>query len=355
MTYFKPVNPKATPEVKALLKFLYEIKGKYILSGQHNYVSSRSKWTEQIKEMTGQLPAVWGGDFGFCYKGDNPQEYQHCGPMNLTDPSEPVAYNNITPESGREILLDEIETKHKQGHIITLMWHSCFPPDENYCDYSDLWTWDRRPDKKTWEELTTPGTELYAKWEKGVDLISGYLKRLQEKKIPIIWRPYHEMNGLWFWWCFQKGEQGFAKLYKNLYNRMVKHHKLNNLIWVWNTNAPRDIPGDEAYEYKDFFPGIDYIDVLAADVYSDDYKQSHHDDLLKLAEGKPVSLAEVGGLPDVNIIDEQPQWTWFMVWGNYIIGANDPERVKRVYDYDKVLNLENIKNETGLDWKVIKK
>ncbi|MFP4547404.1 MAG: glycosyl hydrolase [Fidelibacterota bacterium] len=346
------INPKAGKEARALLKFLYDIKGKYLLSGQHNYISSGSKWSEKVHEITGKIPAVWGGDFGFCFKGENPSEYHHCGAMNLTDPSEPVAITDITPESGRERLIQLVEEKHKQGFIITLMWHSCFPPDEDYCDYPDIWTWDKRPDKQTWQELTTPGTDLYSKWEKGVDKIAGYLKQLQGKKIPVLWRPYHEMNGTWFWWCNQKGKAGFAKLWKNIFRRLTEFHQLNNLIWVWNTNAPRNIPGDEAYAYEDYFPGIDFVDVLAADVYADDYKQSHHDDLLKLAEGKPIALAEVGGLPDINIIKNQPEWTWFMTWGNFITDANEPQKVKRVYDFEKVLNFDNIKNDKETNWRL---
>lgn len=70
------------------------------------------------------------------------------------------------------------------------------------------------------------------------------------------------------------------------YDYLSNHHSLNNLIWVWNTNAPRDIPGDEAGPYEDFFPGTEYVDVLAADVYRKDYKLRKVDDFLvsKLAK-----------------------------------------------------------------------
>lgn len=87
------------------------------------------------------------------------------------------------------------------------------------------------------------------------------------------------MNGVWFWWCNKPGENGFKKLWIMTYNYFTKVHKLNNLLWVWNTNAPRDKKGDEAGPYADFYPGPEYVDVLAADVYHRDYKQSHHDDL----------------------------------------------------------------------------
>ena len=125
--------------------------------------------------------------------------------------------------------------------------------------------------------------ELFAQWEKQVDSIVIYLKMLQDANIPILWRPYHEMNGIWFWWG-RRG-QSFKQLWRNLYERL-HHHKLNNLIWVWNANAPRNTPGDEAEPYEIYYPGHDYVDILATDIYHNDYKQSHYQDLLDVAEGE---------------------------------------------------------------------
>lgn len=48
----KPVNPNATPEARKLLKFLYEVQNRYILSGQHNFIATGSKYTEMIQEKT---------------------------------------------------------------------------------------------------------------------------------------------------------------------------------------------------------------------------------------------------------------------------------------------------------------
>jgi mannan endo-1,4-beta-mannosidase len=36
--------------------------------------------------------------------------------------------------------------------------------------------------------------------EAGKQFAAGHLKKLQEANIPVIWRPYHENNGTWFWW-----------------------------------------------------------------------------------------------------------------------------------------------------------
>jgi mannan endo-1,4-beta-mannosidase len=74
---------------------------------------------------------------------------------------------------------------------------------------------------------------------------------------------------------------------------MINTHHLDNLIWVWNSNAPT---GGNAGPYADFYPGPRYCDILATDVYGE-FKQSYHDDLAVLANGKPIALGEVGRVP----------------------------------------------------------
>jgi len=59
---------------------------------------------------------------------------------------------------------------------------------------------------KEWEELITPGTKLNSRWINRVDTIATYLKELQALGVPVLWRPYHESNGVWFWWGNRKGE-----------------------------------------------------------------------------------------------------------------------------------------------------
>jgi len=78
-----------------------------------------------------------------------------------------------------------------------------------------------------------------------IDAIAVQLKRLQAKKIPVLWRPLHESgSGGWFWWS-AKGPGPVKELYRILYNRLVTYHKINNLIWVWNSPEPAYYPGDD--------------------------------------------------------------------------------------------------------------
>ncbi len=60
---YSPVNENATREVKKILNLLYDIKGRYILSGQQNYNSDRNLFSDSAHNITGKYPAVWGNDF----------------------------------------------------------------------------------------------------------------------------------------------------------------------------------------------------------------------------------------------------------------------------------------------------
>ncbi len=336
----EPSNQNATPEARKLLAFLSEIQGRYTLSAQHNYANSGSKNTDLMKVITGKSPLIWGSDFSFAYKGPKPEDFQHCGPLNLTAWGEPLYFLDTTPEIVRQRLVDTAIRLHKKGHLITLMWHAA-PPSAggDICDGNEIWTWDRRPSQKDWDELTTDGSPLNLAWQKQVDRIAGYLGQLRDAKVPVLWRPYHEMNGKWFWWCNKPGDQGFKKLWIMMYDRFVKLHKLDNLIWVWNTNAPRTKLNDEAGAYAEYYPGAAFVDVLAADVYHNDWKQSHHDDLLKLANGKPIALGEVGDSPTPELLGQQPSWTWFMPW---FLQVWNPDALRKIYADKRVLTKDDV-------------
>lgn len=195
-----------------------------------------------------------------------------------------------------------------------------------------------------WAELTTLGTELNKKWLAQIDVVAGYLKQLQAAHVPILWRPYHEMNGVWFWWGNKKGKDGIAKLWQMMYDRYTNYHKLNNLIWVWGANGIRDIPGDEAYAYKDFYPGHHFVDILGSDVYHADYEQRDYNELLDVAHGKLIALTEVGSLPSDEVLKAQPKWAWFVVWSSWLWTDNTKQRVKDIYNNQNVLSHGDMKD-----------
>ncbi len=284
------------------------------MSGQQNYNSDRNVFSDSVNRITGKYPAIWGSDF-----------------INWGD-----------KDLGPDIVAEAIK-KWRDGYIVTLMWHEGKPTDNPPYEFSKNVI--AKMSDADWNELVTPGSNLNKKWLAQIDVIAGYLKQLKVAGVPVLWRPYHEMNGVWFWWGNRKGENGIAKLWKMMFDRFTNYHHLNNLIWVWGANGLRDIPFDEAYDYKDYYPGANYVDVLGADVYHFDYEQKDYEAMLKLANGKPIALTETGELPKPEILKVQPQWVWFMVWTSWLWTDNTHQRVKDVYYSPHTVNHEEVKEK----------
>jgi mannan endo-1,4-beta-mannosidase len=306
---FKPVNHETSPEAQNLLNYLYRINGKYMLAGEHG---GGNHFLDSAKAITGKYPALWGSDF--IWSGSK--------------------------DIGQRVVNEAIE-KYKKGYIVTLMWHQGRPIDNPPFGWKE--SIQAKLTDEQWNELITPNTDLNKKWLAQIDVVASYLKQLQAANVPVLWRPYHEMNGVWFWWGNRPGKDGIAKLWKMMYDRYVNYHHLNNLLWVWGANGPRDIPEDEAYPYKDFYPGAKYVDILGADVYHSDYEQKDYNDLLKLANGKIIALSEVGELPKPEILKAQPMWAWFMVWTDFLWNNNPRALVKEIYTRPETITLSGTK------------
>jgi mannan endo-1,4-beta-mannosidase len=304
---FAPVNPDATREAKALLEKLYQLSGKKTLSGQHVYCNDLTSPLDSLYSITGKIPAMWGSDM--------------------------MGYDHGSADTRQEVI-DEAIRQHQKGSIITLMYHIVKPWDHDSLSYAR--SVKGMVTDEQWEKVITPGTKEHNQWLVKIDYVASFLKQLQNHNIPVLWRPFHEMNGDWFWYGNRPGEQGIQKLWKMMFNRYVEYHKLNNLIWVWNPNAPRK----NAFDYHLFYPGNDFADVLAADIYANDYKQSHHDQLIELGGGKPIAIGECGQLPTPEILSTQPYWVWFMCWSNHIWRANDPSETSRLYQDNRVITLK---------------
>jgi mannan endo-1,4-beta-mannosidase len=311
--YIEPANPDATPEARALLKYIQGLSGKNILSGQHNYPATGDRNTQFAADYIGKTPVIWSCDFGFAKDGDKDSYLS------------------------RPAIVQEAIRQHKKGAIVNLCWHAVPPTADEPVTFQPLPGKDPdaplasvqgRLTDKQFHDILTPGTELYRKWMKQVDVIASFLKQLQDAKVPVLWRPYHEMNGDWFWWGGRyEGKYTTVALYKQIFDRMVRYHKLNNLIWIWSVDRPSQ-PGREFAKY---FPGTKYLDILAIDIYGNDFNQSYYDGIKALSGGKPVTLAEVGTPPSPEILDKQPDWVYWVVWAGMTRGTSETA-------YDKLLN-----------------
>ncbi len=307
-----PVNPNATPEAKALLDLFYRISGKYTLTGQHNYPNTKDRNSRFAAGYIGQTPAVWSTDMGFAEKGD---------------------YDSYL---ARPDIVKEAIRQHKKGSIITICWHAVPPTADEPVTFQprgpvapdSLASVQGQLLDEQFKELLTPGTRLYNRWAAQVDSVAVYLKKLQDAHVPVLWRPYHEMNGDWFWWGGRVGEYSTADLYRQLYDRMVTFHQLNNLVWVWSV----DRPSTPVRQFSNFYPGNDYLDILSLDVYGSDFNQAYYDSLMALSQGKPVVLGEVGNPPMPDILDDQPNWSYWVIWAGMVRNLSKKQHRELVND-----------------------
>ena len=133
---------------------------------------------------------------------------------------------------------------------------------------------------------------------------AAYLKLLRDADIPVLWRPFHEAAGGWFWWG--KDAASFKSLWIAMFN-YFKTEGLDNLIWVWTTE------GNDT----DWYPGDQYVDIVGRDVYNKETADcvSEYTSIAENYGNKIVSLSECG---TVGLISEQwasgARWSWFMPW-----------------------------------------
>lgn len=299
----KLVTPNPSSEATSLYQFLYDNYGKKIISGVMEM--KESNW---LKTNTGKSPALVGFDFLFCGRNYS-------------------WYNENTPYNETKALYD------KNG-IPAFCWHWRDPSRKTEEFYTEKTTFDI-------SKISDETSDEYKAMISDIDYISGMLKKFQDNKIPILWRPLHEAAGGWFWWG-AKGAAPCKKLWQIMFDRMVNYHKLNNLIWVWTRE-----PNDDAW-----YPGDEYVDIVGRDIYKEGDHSSQilefNDMTSRYGGKKMVTISESGSFPDVdNLIADGAGWSWFMPWtGDFtrLAKYNSLDLWKKMFASDYVLTLDEMPN-----------
>ena len=328
------VNPNATQEAKNVYEFLLEQSGKQILTGVQSSHSHKNDFVDAVAQHTGRHPALAGYDFLFLQFSPTPDNWSWVQNYNdISAPKEQWAANGL----------------------VNYMWHWNVPNSkadwdngvnnynfDGYAFYTDKTSFDIN-------EALKEGTWQNDFIMKDIEEIAGYLKLLQDENIPVIWRPLHEAagnydlygpNGAWFWWG-KGGAEPCKALWRLLYDQLVNVHGLNNLIWVWTVDVT---PGAE-YQYLDWYPGDEYVDILGVDIYetNTDAKTRQYQAMVNLTKGKKlVTVSECGNIPDpAKCMDAGNKWSWFMVWcnsdsnGNIVLTPSDGNFNLNTGDYWK--------------------
>lgn len=305
----------STPD--AVIGYLHQISGNHVISGVHNKepLSNPSQYTAQAHAATGRWPGLWGGELGF--RADD--------------------------IANRQTMVDQAETEWANGSLVNLTWHMC-RPDVASCEFDGGVNGSKLSDAE-WQQLITPGTTLNNDYKAKLDTAVPYFQQLKDAGVPVLFRPLHEMNEGWAWWGGRPGPDGSAKLYQITHD-YLESKGLNNIIWVWNIKDT-DANGGSAGAAS-FYPGDNYVDVASLDPWDHGFPTTDwYQALLGVAHGKPVSLAEVGTVPTPAQLAAQPQWTWFMIWADYITSANTTAGLQATFNSSRVLSQGQFTVPTG--------
>jgi len=312
-----PSNKKASNEVKTILEYLKNISGKKIITGQYTKTTLQ-KELQYIKKITGKEPALCGFELLSYSININ---YETCSEECLKE----IEENKNTLQNAWDWALN------KKG-LITFTWHWFSPlggSDKSF--YSKNTTFDA-------SQAVIPGTDENVALLADMDNMANHLKTFCDKHIPILWRPFHEAEGDWFWWG-SKGYEVALKLYRLMYDRYTNYHKLNNLIWVWNSPIPEGYVGD------------DVVDVISRDLYMEKHQHSdyrkEYEELIKITPAnKLAALGEVGIIPSITqLAKSKIPWAWYMTCSNEFAASEDwnyNEELNKLYNSDYAITLDKL-------------
>lgn len=206
----------------------------------------------------------------------------------------------------------------EMGGIVAFSYHM-ENPTGNYTD-EGLCRGELGGEDK-WIEVTTDGTALNKRFNEILDYAAVFLNEFDKDGYPVIWRPLHENNGDWFWWCaiqtFQENgvsvtraidQEIFINLWKYVYHYFTDVWGMKNLVWAYSPNVTNsDWPKPTTYGY----PGDEYCDIVGTDWYTGGNFEVHgsskcYEALMKIS-GKPVALTEFGPSGDLKATIEQEQ------------------------------------------------
>ena len=278
-----------SPEAEALLQYLKEIEGEKTLSGTTanvNWNINEAKW---VNKHTGKWPAL--NFFDFIHLPFSPSNW--------------IDYSNIT----------EVYNWHKNGGIVGCMWHWNMPTNDGQDWTCTPGSGEKQTSFDVRKIFDTESTE-YKQMMNDIDKVASTLKKLKQRKVPVLWRPLHEAGGQWFWWGLDA--DACNELWRVMYKRFHEAG-LNNLIWVWTSAAAWNRPYSEGYKW---YPGDEYVDIVGIDIYNNSSASNIYSTCYKMLRKKSpdklIALTECGSLAPISQQWKAgARWLYFAPWYDY--------------------------------------
>lgn len=310
------------------------------------------EWDENrsdVKAVCGDYPAVMGFELGGIEMGDEKS-------------LDSVPFTRIT---------QEVKNHYQRGGIVTISWHPRNPVTT--IDGGGL-AGQKFPEGTAWDvsdstvvRSVLPGGAQHEKFQTWLQRLSTFLQTLKTddgQPIPIIFRPWHENTGSWFWWGEKLCSVEEYKALWNMTQDFLRSEGFDNLVWAYSPGMASDLTEEK---YLERYPGHDRVAVVGIDGYQwgtkEDFVNQLDQNLKMLCQfaeknGKIAALTECGlkNLSDPTwwtstlkpVVDKYPI-SYFLVWRNAkheyfgpAPGEPDEQSFKELYDAANTLFLKDI-------------
>ena len=270
---------------------LRALKGPRFLYGMHDATGYGVGWSgdddrSDVEDVTGSLPAFFSWEL-----------------------------NHFTRKRSIDRFTYRIENVHRMGGVNSLVWHQ-YDPDGKGFYVTDV----DSPDSLV--HAMMPGGSHHNFYKEKLKRIGHFLKSIRDdqgRTIPILFRPFHEHNGWWFWWgSLTTTEKSFIDLWRFTVDYLRDSINVHNVLYVFSPDGHR-IDTTSTYLYG--YPGDDYVDVFGLDYYFGNgtsfeierlRNRLHTITALAEEKGKVAAISEIGDRKDWDDIDALEIDGWHM-------------------------------------------
>lgn len=240
----RPIDSKATKETVALFKNLQMLSKNHTLFGHHNATEYGHGWSgdedrSDVKSVCGSHPAVIGVDFN--------------GIAGI--PAEQA-------EQNKPRLRKNVVDTYNRGGVTSASWHFSNPVSGGGFYWNDTIS---LPAVK----YIIPGGEAHEKYKQILDGLGEWAKTLKGsdgKLVPVIFRPFHEFDGGWFWWgATHCTKDEFKSLWRFTASYLRDSLDVHNFLYAFSP----DNKFNSENEYLERYPGDEWVDMVGMDNYGD--------------------------------------------------------------------------------------
>ena len=236
-------DPKATASTVKLFANMQALTTKGIMIGHQDDLAYGIGWKapngqSDVFKVCSDYPAVFGWDLA---------GLENASKVNI----------DSVPFADMKKYADEV---HAKGGINTFSWHL-----NNPLTGGNAWDVSKNGVVKS----ILPGGSKHAEFNRWLDNVAAFLSDLKDKNgepIPVIFRPYHEQTGSWFWWgkalCTP---EEFKQLWQYTVKYLGETKNLHNLIYAFSTGGSFK----NVKDYSDRYPGDRCVDIVGFDFYQD--------------------------------------------------------------------------------------